>query len=83
MSIIFSVGRWGGIYISRALGLRICLGWVTFTVMPVDFDDLLKLATEGTRQPELVVCIQGVGDDGQPGQFTLNQKNGELEKNQI
>ena len=83
MSVIFSVGRWGGIYISRALGLRICLGWFAITVFMIDFDDLLELMIGGMSQPELVVSFRAVGEDGQLAQFTLNQKTGELEKNQI
>lgn len=44
MAIVISIGKWGGIYWYRGFGLRLCLGWIAFTILPVDGDDLLKAA---------------------------------------
>jgi hypothetical protein len=41
MSIIFSLGKWGGFYWHRNHTIRLCLGWVAITVMPTDIDDTL------------------------------------------
>lgn len=38
MSLILSVGRWGGIYYHFGWTWRICLGWIALTVVPRDFD---------------------------------------------
>ena len=46
MTFMLSVGRWGGFYWHRAFGIRLCLGWVALTWLPVDIDDWLAGATE-------------------------------------
>ena len=46
MSIVFSCGRWGGIYFGRGYGWRICLGWVAVTFFPEDIDDIVRDAAE-------------------------------------
>ena len=42
MSIVLSVGRWGGVYLQRGYTWRVCLGWVALTFIPEDMDDLLN-----------------------------------------
>jgi hypothetical protein len=39
MSIILSIGRWGGFYCNHG---RLCLGWIAFTLMIGEFDDWLE-----------------------------------------
>ena len=39
MTIIISCGRWGGFYAHNG---RLCLGWIAFTFMPYDVDDVLQ-----------------------------------------
>lgn len=46
MSIVFSVGRWGGLYYSGGYLKRICLGWVALTFIPEDFDDWVSGISE-------------------------------------
>lgn len=41
MTICLSIGRWGGVYFHRGWTLRLCLGWVAITLIPVDIDELL------------------------------------------
>jgi hypothetical protein len=38
MTVILSVGRWGGIYIHRGYSCRLCLGFFAVTVLPCDID---------------------------------------------
>jgi len=49
MAIMISIGRWGGAYLKRAWGLRVCLGWIAITIMPIDGDIILGMA--GDYQP--------------------------------
>ena len=48
MTIILSIGEWGGVYVkvSRHV-LRLCLGWVALTLMPIDGDLIPLLASIG------------------------------------
>ena len=48
MTIILSIGEWGGVYVkvSRRV-LRLCLGWVALMLMPIDGDLILLLASIG------------------------------------
>jgi hypothetical protein len=39
MTLIISVGRWGGFYLHQH---RLCLGWIAFTFYGVDYDDLME-----------------------------------------
>lgn len=41
MSIIFSVGKYGGFYISMGATLRFTFGWVAVTVIRPEFDVLM------------------------------------------
>ena len=42
MSIILSLGRWGGVYVFyRGYSFRLCLGWVALTILPEDIDGVL------------------------------------------
>lgn len=42
MSVIFSVGSYGGFYIHQSTGsFRVCLGWFAITILTDDFDDFL------------------------------------------
>ena len=39
MSIILSIGRWGGVYVFyRDYSIRLCLGWLALTILPEDID---------------------------------------------
>ena len=49
MAIVISIGKWGGIYAYRGFGLRICVGWIAVTILPVDGDDLLAAAAQQCR----------------------------------
>jgi hypothetical protein len=40
ISIVLSIGRWGGFYACRGACWRLCLGWLAFTVYPYDDLDL-------------------------------------------
>ena len=44
VAIIISIGKWGGVYWSNRFGIRLCLGWIAFTVFPVDGDLILECA---------------------------------------
>lgn len=37
MSFIISVGKYGGFY---CCGGRVCLGWIAFTLIPCDIDEI-------------------------------------------
>lgn len=43
MTLMFSVGKWGGFYFYRRFSWRVCLGWFAFTWFPADFDDKIDL----------------------------------------
>ena len=51
MSIILSIGRWGGVYVHyRGYTWRICLGWLAITFVPEDIDVVLnRLIQRGQR----------------------------------
>ena len=40
MSLIFSIGKFGGFYIYWKFSKRICIGWISITFIPVDIDDM-------------------------------------------
>lgn len=42
MSLIFSIGKWGGFYVHIGYTFRICLGWVAITFVPQDIDFVLQ-----------------------------------------
>lgn len=46
-SFVVSVGRYGGFYWRRAYCIRLCLGWIAFTFLPFDFDDLAAAVAHG------------------------------------
>lgn len=41
-TVSMSWGPWGGFYIHRRYIWRVCLGFVAFTYMPIEVDDLLE-----------------------------------------
>lgn len=45
-SLIFSWGSYGGFYYHRGLTRRLCLGWVAFTFLPVEIDELHREAMD-------------------------------------
>lgn len=51
MTLMLTVGRWGGVYVFRGYTWRLCLGWVALTFIPRDMDeitnDLLREADNG------------------------------------
>lgn len=42
MSLILSIGKWGGIYVHWKFTKRICLGWIAITFLPKDIDEVLN-----------------------------------------
>jgi hypothetical protein len=42
MSLVFSIGKWGGIYFHIGYTVRVCLGFVAITWLPVDIDLVLE-----------------------------------------
>jgi len=40
MTLIINVGKWGGIYWYHGFGWRLCLGWIAFSILPVDIDEV-------------------------------------------
>lgn len=42
-SIVFSWGGYGGFYITNKFTKRICLGWIAFTYIPLDFDTYAEI----------------------------------------
>lgn len=44
MTIMFSIGKWGGFYWHRDFSIRLCLGWVAITLLPVDVDEIMNWA---------------------------------------
>jgi len=49
VSLIFSVGRWGGVYVHRGFGVRICVGFFAITLLPCDIDDILSGSADEER----------------------------------
>ena len=47
MAIIFSFGKWGGIYICK---WRICLGWMAVSILQQDGDDIIGWAVNWIEQ---------------------------------
>ena len=44
--ILVSIGKWGGVWASlKTFTKRVSVGWVAFTFLPTDGDDLLKAAS--------------------------------------
>lgn len=40
-SLILSWGSYGGFYVINSFSKRVCLGWIAFTYIPEDIDNLL------------------------------------------
>lgn len=45
MSLIISIGRYGGFYLLNGYTKRICLGWLAITLVFADIDDILSEPT--------------------------------------
>ena len=45
LGILFSIGKWGGVYFARGWAWRLALGWVAVTLVFRDGDDILKAAS--------------------------------------
>jgi hypothetical protein len=43
-TLAISWGKYGGFYFKRGSMIRICLGWLAITYIPMEIDDLLKIA---------------------------------------
>lgn len=43
MTLMISIGAWGGVYLHWSYTKRLCLGWIAFTYIPRD-DDFLSEA---------------------------------------
>ncbi len=42
MTVMVSVGEWGGVYLHRGYSKRLCLGWLSITFVAQDMDKLLE-----------------------------------------
>lgn len=49
MTFAISIGKWGGFYWSFKHNWRICIGFVAFTVLFVDIDEILDVLEKVTR----------------------------------
>lgn len=49
MSLVFSVGKWGGFYIRINYCVRICVGFFAITLIPADIDVLLEIFVKVIR----------------------------------
>lgn len=38
MTLMLSIGKWGGVYLTWGYTKRLCLGWVAITYIPRDDD---------------------------------------------
>lgn len=54
MSFIISFGKYGGFYYHSDYHTRICLGWVAFTYLPEDYDDMLSRILSQTSEGEAI-----------------------------
>lgn len=41
MTLMLTIGKWGGMYVYRGFAWRVCLGWVALTFLPCDIDEIL------------------------------------------
>ncbi len=41
-SLVFSWGKYGGFYFFRGYTKRLCLGWIAFTYIPKDLNEVLN-----------------------------------------
>jgi len=46
MSIIFSIGKWGGVWLHWGHTKRLCLGWIALTFCPFDIDVILEMIVD-------------------------------------
>ena len=46
MSVVFSVGKWGGFYVFFGYTKRVCLGWFAITFFPRDIDEIFNQCLE-------------------------------------
>jgi len=42
MSLIISIGKYGGFYFFNGYTKRVCLGWIAVTYIPKDIDKILN-----------------------------------------
>lgn len=43
MTFMLSFGRWGGVYFRHSsASTRLCVGWMAFTLLRLDIDDVLN-----------------------------------------
>jgi hypothetical protein len=41
-SLMINVGQYGGFYFHYGYTKRICLGWIAFTIFPIDLDGVIR-----------------------------------------
>jgi hypothetical protein len=41
-SVVLSWGKYGGFYFNKGYTTRLCFGWVAFTYIPDDIDNILN-----------------------------------------
>lgn len=49
LTILISIGAWGGIYAYFKWSWRVCLGWIAITILPVDGDQILDAVSKGVE----------------------------------
>jgi len=49
MTLMFSIGRYGGFYVH---GHRLCLGWFAITWFPWDCDDVMTAGLDALKFPK-------------------------------
>ena len=65
MTFMISLGKWGGVYWERGFSVRLCLGWIAFTLIPMDVDDILCRELETPTVENIVdMYLESRGYDG-------------------
>jgi len=60
MTFMISVGKYGGFYWHRKYTFRLCLGWVAFTFVPADIDDVLEVGLPIVKEQQRVAAEQAL-----------------------
>ena len=66
-TISLSWGKYGGFYFNSDYTVRLCLGWIAITYLPLEIDDILynpeKYTALATAQKEYIVFLEEtIGD---------------------
>lgn len=64
--IALSWGHWAGVYVIRGYCVRLCLGWVAITYVPVELEELiggyLAACEAAVQERELAVFRRALDD---------------------